>query len=118
MEYFDNNNPDVISEEYPVDAALFGPMGAATAKLCREISKDFIGKQLPLMTVEQFSSVKDVARINQIYWRDVLYRVYWAAGLNIMRHQRWQSGVVMLKLMANSIVFPNCWRTLHCQNRR
>ena len=33
-------------------------------------------------------------KMGRIYWREMLFRTYWAAALNLMRHQRWQAGCV------------------------
>ncbi|HVS88342.1 MAG TPA: hypothetical protein VHF01_08980 [Candidatus Acidoferrum sp.] len=80
--------------KYPLDAALFGTMGAVSAKLCADVSRDFIGKQFEFMDTSKYEEIRDVARMNQVYWRETLFRVYWAAALNLLRHQRWQAGCI------------------------
>jgi hypothetical protein len=85
---------DAIEKTYPVDSMLFGSLGAISAHLCEELSKGFNGKQFEFMDIGEFQSLKSLAQMNRIYWREMLFRVYCAAALNIMRHQHWQSACV------------------------
>lgn len=64
-----------------------------TAKLYADVSRDFIGKQYEFMGTSKYEGIKNLSeKMNQVYWRETLLRVYWAAALNLMRHQRWQAG--------------------------
>jgi hypothetical protein len=88
---------DGTEKAHPTDALLFGPIGAVAAHLCQDLSKGFIGKQFEFMDVGEFQAISHegrMAAVNQIYWRELLFRVYWAAALNIMRHQRWQAACI------------------------
>jgi hypothetical protein len=80
-----------MKQAHPVDASLFGTVGAYTAALCMDVTKDFNGKQFEFIDVGKFQQIKDIPKLNQVYWRELLFRVYWAAALNLMRHQRWQA---------------------------
>jgi hypothetical protein len=77
---------------HPLDTALFGKMGAVTAELCADVGEDFVGKRFEFMDVTEFRKITSASTLNRIYWREMLFRAYWAAALNLMRHQRWQSG--------------------------
>ena len=79
---------------HPQDAALFGTLGAISAELCADVSKGFVGKQFEFMDVTEFQKIKGASTLNRVYWREMLFRAYWAAALNLMRHQRWQSGCI------------------------
>jgi hypothetical protein len=46
------------------------------------------------MSIGEFQSLDGVSQMNRVYWREILFRVYWAAALNMMRHQRWQSACI------------------------
>lgn len=83
-----------MTKQHPVDAALFGPVGAYAATFCEDITKEFYGKQFEFMDPKKFGEIKDLTTLNQIYWKELLFRAYWAAALNIMRHQRWQAACV------------------------
>lgn len=85
---------DAVRKAHPVDAMLFGDMGAAAAHLCEDLSNAFIGKQFDFMDIGEFQALKTPAKMNRIYWREILFRVHWAAALNIMRHQRWQAACI------------------------
>jgi hypothetical protein len=83
-----------IEKAHPIDGLLFGTLGAVAAQMCQDLSKGFTGKQFEFMDVGEFQVIAHEGRmgaVNQIYWKELLYRVYWAAALNIMRHQRWQA---------------------------
>ena len=45
-----------------------------------------------LVLIEKLE-LRNLSEINRIYWSEMLFRVRWAAGLNL-RHQRWQAGCV------------------------
>jgi hypothetical protein len=83
-----------IMKAHPLDTALFGKMGAVTAELCADVSRDFVGKQFEFMEITEFETITSASVQNRIYWREILFRVYWAAALNLMRHQRWQAGCI------------------------
>ncbi len=104
---------DEIEKAHPDDAILFGTMGAVAAHLCEDLSKGFNGKQFEFMDVGEFQALKGVSQMNQIYWREILFRVYWAAALNIMRHQRWQSACIRaFNTPANLLAFSASLRGL------
>jgi len=97
---------EAIRKEYPVDAELFGTIGAVTAKLCTDVSKDFIDRTMDIMDIRKFEEIGDASKRNQVYWREMLFRVYWAAALNLTRHQRWQAGcAAAFKEPANFLSF-------------
>jgi hypothetical protein len=107
------NQIDIMKEAHPADTTLFGPEGAFAATLCAEITKEFYGKQFNFMDVNTFDQIKDIKQLNQIYWRELLFRAYWAAALNLMRHQRWQSAcVAALTPSANLLSFAASLRGL------
>lgn len=85
---------DTITNAHPVDAELFGMMGAAAAHLCEDLSKCFVDKRFEFMDLGEFQALERPSQIGRIYWAEMLFRVYWAAALNIMRHQRWQGGCI------------------------
>jgi hypothetical protein len=85
---------DAIRKAHPIDVMLFGEMGAVAAHLCEDLSNAFNGKQFDFMDVGEFQTLKTASKSNQVYWREILYRVHWAAALNVMRHQRWQAACV------------------------
>jgi len=79
---------------HPIDGLLFGSLGAVAAQMCQDLSNGFTGKQFEFMDVGEFQVIAQEGRkaaVNKIYWKELLYRVYWVAALNIMRHQRWQA---------------------------
>jgi hypothetical protein len=54
-----------------------------------------------------------LAVVNKIYWKEILFRVYWAAALNIMRHQQWQAACIRAYSdPANSLAFAASLRGL------
>lgn len=86
-----------IEKVHPVHALLFGSLGAVAAQMCQDLSTGFTGKQFEFMDVGKFQTIAHegrMAAVNQIYWKELLFRVYWAAALNIMRHQRWQAACI------------------------
>jgi hypothetical protein len=85
---------DTMTSAHPVDAALLGTIGAAAAHLCEDLSNSFIGKQFEFMNLGEYQALGNAAETNRIYWREILFRIYWAAAVNIMRHQRWQAACV------------------------
>ncbi len=85
---------DDIEKAHPIDGLLFGSLGALAAQMCQDLSKGFTGKQFEFMDIGEFQVIAHdgrMAAINQIYWKELLFRIYWAAALNIMRHERWQT---------------------------
>jgi hypothetical protein len=85
---------DESEKAHPIDTLLFGSLGAVAAQMCQELSKGFTGKHFEFMDVGEFQVIAHEGRmgvVNQIYWKELLYRAYWSAALNIMRHQRWQA---------------------------
>lgn len=104
---------EAMLSAYPLDAALFGRMGAFTAKLCADVSKDFIGKQFEFMHLGKYEEIGNASKMNQVYWREALFRVYWAAALNLMRHERWQAGcIAAFKASPNLLSFAASLRGL------
>jgi hypothetical protein len=79
---------------HPQDAALFGTLGAVTAELYADVSPEFVGKEFEFMDLMEFNNITGTSVRNRIYWREMLFRVYWATALNLMRHRRWQAGCV------------------------
>jgi len=85
---------DDVENAHSTDRLLFGPLGAVTAQMCQDLQKGFPGRQFEFMDVSEYQVIAHEGRmgtLNQVYWKEILYRVYWAAALNIMRHQRWQA---------------------------
>ncbi len=104
---------EAMKNAHPLDTALFGAVGAFAAKLCADVSIEFIGKQFEFMEMGKYKAITSVPRLNQVYWREMLFRVYWAAALNLMRHQRWQSGcTTAFKEPANLLSFTVNLRAL------
>jgi hypothetical protein len=85
---------DTIRKFYPIDAELFGTMGATAAAFCADISKHCANKPYVFMDPDVFREIQDPVEMTRIYWAEILFRVHWAARLNLMRHQRWQAGCV------------------------
>lgn len=85
---------DAIRKAHPIDVSLFGDMGAVAAHLCEDLSNALNAKQFDFMDGGEFQALKTASKRNQVYWREILYRVHWAAALNVMRHQRWQAACV------------------------
>jgi hypothetical protein len=88
---------DNMERAHPVDATLFGSMGAMAASVSEELVIGFIGRRFEFMDVGEIQTIADsegLSEVNKIYWREILYRVYWASALNIMRHQKWQAACV------------------------
>lgn len=85
---------EAVRKAHRLDVALFGTMGAIAAEICSEVSTDFVGKQFDFMDVTKFARIGDPRELNRVYWSEMLFRVSWAAGLNLMRHQRWQGGCI------------------------
>lgn len=83
-----------VREAHALDAILFGSLGAVTAELVSSALPDLVGKQYEFMDVGKFQQIDEPALMNRIYWREMLFRVHWAAALNLMRHRRWQVGCV------------------------
>ena len=77
---------------HPVDAELFGPIGAAAAHICKDLAHCFVDKRFEFMDPAEYQAIGRPSEMMCIYWREMLFRVYWAAALNLMRHQRWQAG--------------------------
>ena len=103
---------------HPVDASLFGSIGAMAAHVGEELAASFTGKRLAFMSIGQYQAIAGSGRlseVNAIYWREILYRVYWASALDILRHQKWQAGCVRaFAPQANFLTFAaasvDCWR--------
>jgi len=86
-----------IKAAHPVDADLFGDMGAVAAHLCDDLSNSFVGRQFEFMEMGKYQAIAhsgQLSEVNRIYWREMLFRIYWAAALNLARHQRWQAACV------------------------
>lgn len=107
---------DAAKKSHPIDSLLFGPLGAMSASLCEDVSRGFIGKQFDFMDIGEFQVIThggNIAAVNQIYWKELLFRVYWAAALNIMRHQRWQAASISaFNEPANLLAFASSLRGL------
>lgn len=107
---------DTVEKAHPVDALLFGPMGAVAAQLCQDLTKGFPGKHFQFVDRDESMTIANegrLARVNQIYWKEILYRVYWAAALNIMRHQQWQAACIRaFAEPANCLAFASNLRGL------
>lgn len=105
---------DENMKAHPIDAMLFGSLGAVTAQMCQDLSKGFIGKKFEFMDVGEFQVIAHAGRmgaVNHIYWKEMLYRVYWASALNIMRHQRWQTASIRaFAEPANLLAFASSMR--------
>ena len=85
---------DAVRKAHPVDAMLFGDMGAAAAHLCEDLSNAFIGKQFDFMDIGEFQALKTPAQDESDLLEGIYFRVHWAAALNIMRHQRWRASTL------------------------
>ena len=83
-----------ILAAHPVDGALFGGMGATAAHVCQRIAPSFAGAEYRFMELDEFRSITDLRRRNQVYWTEMLGRVHLASGLNLMCHQRRQAGCI------------------------
>src|SRR6266404_725239 len=83
-----------VRERHPVDATLFDMLGAVTAELVATVLPDLVGKQYEFMDVGKFRQIDRPSLMSSIYWREMLFRIHWAASLNMMRHRRWQVGCV------------------------
>jgi hypothetical protein len=107
---------DDIEKAHPIDGLLFGSLGAVTAQMCQDLSKGFTGKQFDFMDLGEYQVIAHEGRMGkviQIYWKELLYRVYWAAALNIMRHQRWQAACTRAYAEpANLLAFASSLRGL------
>ena len=66
-----------VREKHPLDTELFGTMGAVTAELCADVSKEFIGKQYEFMDPAEFNQIVNASISNRVYWRETLFRVHW-----------------------------------------
>jgi hypothetical protein len=87
-------------------------MGAAAVHLCEDLSNCFSGKRFEFMELGEFQTL-DPSQMGRIYWREILFRIYWAAALNLMRHQRWQAGCVRsFTAPANLLAFASSLRGL------
>jgi hypothetical protein len=73
---------DDMIKAHPQDAALFGTMRAISAELCADVSKEFVGKEFECMDLIEFSNITSTSARNRIYWREMLFRVYWAAAVS------------------------------------
>ncbi len=85
---------NAASSEYPLDEELFGPLGAATRKLCADLTKDADKREYRFVPNDEFAKISERQRAQQIYWQEMLSRAHWAAMLNLLRHARWQTGCV------------------------
>jgi hypothetical protein len=105
-----------MERAHPVDAALFGSMGAMAAHVSGELVPGFIGRRFEFMDIGEFQAITDSGRlseVNKIYWSEILYRVYWASALNVMRHQKWQAACVRaFAAPANLLAFAASLRGL------
>ena len=102
-----------MTTAHPVDTELFGALGAATAHLCEDLSNCFTNKRFEFMPHAEFEAIESVPEVARVYWREMLFRVYWAAALNIQRHQRWQAGSVRaFSAPAHILVFAASLRGL------
>jgi hypothetical protein len=88
------NSIETITNAHPGDAVLFGELGAVAAQLCDDLEKDFVGKRFEFMDIEEFRLIRNHKEKARIYWTEMLFRVFWAAALNLMRHKQWQSACV------------------------
>ncbi len=97
---------ETVEEQHPVDAVLFGTLGAITAEMLADLSHELVGKRYEFMDVGKFQALDRPSIMSFFYWREMLFRVHWAASLNMMRHQRWQVGCVRaFKAPANLLSF-------------
>lgn len=107
---------DNMERAHPVDAALFGPIGAMAATVCEELFIGFMGRRFEFIDVGEIQAITDsegLSEVNRIYGREILYRVYWASALNIMRHQKWQAACVRaFEAPANFLAFAASLRGL------
>ncbi len=105
-----------VKAAHPLDTELFGTMGAVAAHLCDDLSSSSAGRQFEFMDMGEYQTIADSERlseVNRIYWREMLFRMYWAAVLNLARHQRWQAGCVRAyKTPANLLSFAASLRGL------
>ena len=88
---------DNMKLAHPVDATLFGSIGAVSAHVSEELVTGFIGRRFEFMGLGEYQAIAGSGRlseVNTVYWREILYRVYWASALNIMRHNKWQAACV------------------------
>lgn len=84
-----------IRSAHPIDFTLFGALGATTAEICQDISRGFAGKQFEFMDHAEFEAlVPNLSAMNLIYWKEILFRIYSASALNILRHRQWQNACI------------------------
>lgn len=84
---------NALREAYPIDTALFGTMGPLSVELCMSVMKDSAGKQFRFLDENTYMLLEPHIKA-KIYWSEMLFRVYWAAALNLRKHSRWQAGCV------------------------
>jgi hypothetical protein len=86
------DQPQNLSLKYPTDAALFGPFGPIATELCACLIPHLTGTCYHFMDNEAFLALRDPVQTARVYWTEMLFRVHWATTLNLIRHQRWQTG--------------------------
>jgi hypothetical protein len=84
---------DLAGGQYPLDAELFGPLGAAARKLCTDLTSMAHIREYRFIQHDLFAKLPE-SRRQQIYWQEMFLRAHWTAMLNLLRHGRWQAGCV------------------------
>jgi hypothetical protein len=85
---------------HPVDASLFGSIGAMAAHVGEELAASFTGKRLAFMSIGQYQAIAGSGRLSEV-------------NANILRHQKWQAGCVRaFAPQANFLTFAAALRGL------
>lgn len=64
------------------------------------------------MPMEQFTGIKDIPLVQQVYWTEILYRAHLAAITSILRHLKWIDAVVFSASFSNWFAFAASFRGL------
>ena len=105
-----------MEKSHPVDFTLFGSMAAVSAHLSEALISGFNGRRFEFMDIGEFQAMAhsgSLSEVNRIYWKEILYRAFWASAINLMRHQKWQMACVRaFETPANFLAFAAALRGL------
>src|SRR5437879_264676 len=77
-------------------AKIFGMAVTRQLAALERITPQLMGFSYEFRPVDEFTDLikVDIPEAMRIYWREMLFRVHWAASVGLVRISRWASGIV------------------------
>jgi hypothetical protein len=98
-------------------AAVFGPRIIPTAEYLRTLAPSVFSSRYRFEDPKKFERrihdrTYSAAQIQQVYWREILFRAHMAAGVSLLRNARWMEGAAREYGASNFLAWTACLRGL------